>query len=873
MYFFILYVILGCGMAFGRNSTDVLFFKRFGIEYLPFMYVALSIFLALVSVLYAAFADRLSPERLSIAIFTTLILLLVGNWAWITFSDSHAAYPAYFLLYEAASEILIIHSMHYLAQNFDPLQAKRLYPLIMAGTQVGIIFGSLVLAIGAKYIQVQEILLVWSVLLAVNIAMIYQRYKKHGVSTYFRPIHKSNDTIRQSIAQITYGISLMRTSKMLRAASFAFFFMVVTFYILCYSVNRVYTHTFNSEAQLSQFFGFLTATTNGIALLLQIFITNRTIHRFGVKKVNMFFPITSILSYITLLSSYSLVPAILGSINKDAIMPAFRNPVRTIFFNALPDNVQGRARATSIAIVLPLALFVCGLMLILMQKMGTQKYFLTLGMFTGVLYLYCNHLMNKAYIKEILSTLKSKVFIPTGKEVDKLSLEKTGTAQQESDYNIPTTNANKKLLSILMESYPEKAHDLIASYVDKHENNLTKKLIQILSPINPQGFSDVLWELYNEQDDSQSHALILKTLFLLRDIKADKLIPELLSSSKLSLQCSAIIGALHQDNLKIRNRAIMNWQHLLTSEDADKQLACLTLLEYVNHTDNDQTSVLQEYKRIIPNLLNHGTSKQQHFVLEAVQHWPEPKFPEIAEQLTTIYEHSNTLMRILCVKCSSLVYDVDKTLLHKAIEDSNSLVRQQAVQVHYALSGNEAKKTLTNWLSTDINGSPRAQNAYLGLLHEISTDDLQFEKIALEKAEMARLFSLGHQILSKHTDNQSASFQLVKHTLHERIKQYIELAVYAIQGYERDEDTRLLSASINSRDIRHIANACEVLRNFKHRRLGEILSDLVDQKPVKFSKLKNPQFAESANSVLFWCKNQPDPWLSLCAREALKSLA
>jgi len=874
MYFFLLYAILGCGIAFGRNSTDVLFFKRFGIEYLPLMYVALSIFLALISVLYAAFADRLSPEKLSIAIFGTLICLLAANWAWINYGHGDAAYPAYFLLYEAASEVLIIHSAHYLSQNFDSLQAKRLYPLIMAGTQVGIIIGSIVLAISANYIKIQEVLLAWCLLLGINILMIFIWHKQHGSSTYFRPLHKSNDRLSQAASQIKYGFTLIKTSRMLRAASFALFFMVITFYILCYSVNRIYTQTFTSESDLSSFFGMLTATTNGIALLLQIFVTNRVIHKFGVKKVNLFFPVTSMISYLTLLSSYSLGPAILGSINKDAIMPAFRNPVRTIFFNTLPENVQGRARATSVVIVLPLALFVCGLMLILMQKIGAQNYFLGLGMSTAVLYLFFNHLMNKAYISELLSTLRSKVLMPANKFTGSSSSNKRqfpGNAAGRA--GLFNNSASAKLFDILMDSYPEKGYELITVHADQTEASLTEQLLKMLKPVNPHGFTDALWQLYNEQQDPQLKSCILKILFELRDPRANDLIPQLLQCAELQLRSAAIIGALLTGIQGYRRNALDLWQKLVESDNLCEQVASLDLLEYSYIASSSHPALIPAYKNIVVNILDKGDTKQLNDVLSALQYWPEDQFCGLSSYLLTVYDRSNANIRLLCVKCCRLIYKSDLSLLHKAIEDNNPLVRQEAARIHFEMAGDDAKDIFFMWLATGVNGTPVAQNAYLGLLHEISTDNSQFEQIAMIKAELAQDFYIGLQVLAKNSDNQTAAFLLVKHILQERMKQYIELSVYAIQGFEKDEDTRLLSICINSRDSRHIANACEVLRNFKHQRLGQILSDLVDQRPVKFTNIREPKFSDTVKSVLLWCKNQPDAWLSNCAREALKSLA
>ena len=38
-YFFGLFFLIGGGMAMGRGTADALFFKRYGIEYLPVMYI------------------------------------------------------------------------------------------------------------------------------------------------------------------------------------------------------------------------------------------------------------------------------------------------------------------------------------------------------------------------------------------------------------------------------------------------------------------------------------------------------------------------------------------------------------------------------------------------------------------------------------------------------------------------------------------------------------------------------------------------------------------------------------------------------------------------------------------------------------------
>jgi ATP/ADP translocase len=241
---------------------------------------------------------------------------------------------------------------------------------------------------------------------------MFVRHRRYGVSTHYRAPKKSRHQLKDCADQITQGVKFTFSSELLRASSFALFFMVIAFYILCYSVNRIYTQTFDSEESLTRFFGLLTAATSSIALFTQLFITNRVIERFGIRTINLLFPWTTLASLSALTFSFAFPAALLGSLNKDAFMPAFRNPVRSMFFNALPDYIQGRARAMSVAIVLPLALLACGLILILMQRFENPQYFLVPGMIAAGLYLFSSTRMNHAYVSTLLSTLKERLFLP-----------------------------------------------------------------------------------------------------------------------------------------------------------------------------------------------------------------------------------------------------------------------------------------------------------------------------------------------------------------------------------------------------------------------------------------------------------------------------
>ena len=133
-YFIILFFFVGAGMALGRGASEALFFKRYGIEYLPLMYIITSVLLCSISLIYAAFVDRLPSEKFYKILFMVLAVLLLGNWYAASYSTTKLVYPAFFLLYEVASELLLIHCAVYMSQNLVQTQSKRLTPHHSGGT-------------------------------------------------------------------------------------------------------------------------------------------------------------------------------------------------------------------------------------------------------------------------------------------------------------------------------------------------------------------------------------------------------------------------------------------------------------------------------------------------------------------------------------------------------------------------------------------------------------------------------------------------------------------------------------------------------------------------------------------------------------------
>lgn len=235
--------------------------------------------------------------------------------------------------------------------------------------------------------------------------------------------------------------------------------------MLSYSAHVIYNKTFETEEDLLAFFGLLMIVTNVAAMFFQFFITNRVMVWVGVRRTKFIYPITTILSFILLLVQPGFIAAVFASINRDTFMPAFRVPVRQMFFNVLPEYMKGRARAITVAIITPMALFICGLLILAIQRYGNLSVLLIIGLVLSIVYLYFSVRMGKSYVSTLIDSMKEKLFLPTysssvlkDKNIALLEALSRGLASSNDLVSLSYAKA-------LVLAYPDKAVDLLLERV------------------------------------------------------------------------------------------------------------------------------------------------------------------------------------------------------------------------------------------------------------------------------------------------------------------------------------------------------------------------------------------------------------------------
>jgi len=871
-YFLTFFIIVSAGMAIGRSTADALFLKRLGVEYLPVMYLIQSLFLATVSIVYAAFADRVPAESFFKVLFTSLIVLVFTAWLMISFTATSLVYPFYYLVYEVASELLLVHAALYMQQNMNTLQTKRLSPLIFSGVQVGTIIGGVSLALLSPIIGPQNLLLAWCLFLAVGIAIISMRHIKTGASRHFRAPKKGKNLLQDCITDVKKGVKFTYTSELLRAASFALFFMVISFYILCYSVNRIYTQTFESEEALTSFFGALTAATSTTALLMQLFITNRAIQRFGVRKINLLFPITTLVSLLTLISSFTLPAALAGSMNKDALMPAFRNPVRSMFFNILPDYIQGRVRAMSVAVVLPLALMTCGCILLLMQRADNPSFFLVPGVITSLLYILFSRKMNKAYVSTLISTLKERLFLPE----DRMYTDLQGSDKEVLKEVLKGVNHKDDAVAVvfaklLVKSFPDMATDAILNRMGHADTAAKDKLLRMLEALDLSLYKEQLHQLV-DSGDAHLRATAMQLLADQGDEWMLSMANELMNNDNPRLQVVGIRVALH-DGGQENGAALESWKRLLAGEP-HARLAALDLIPVLERVSPDERDrMISGYRKAITSLLGNPENSIRIRSLKGLRYWRHGGDENIESAISGSLASVDPDLREAAASCLHLLPGpAGNRLTIEALGDGSPKVRLAAIESLKAAFP-DYRSIALEWIENS-HGSPRAQQALLESLRQLELTNSEYEKIADAKSEEAWRLQNAINVLdsNEHLEEKSSGLVLLRYTLKERLDQTVQLALYALEPLHEPGMISTIRAGFSSGDTRHAANACEVLCNLDNRPVAMRLNKILVQITSKAPQENTEAAFVGLKDVLNWCINHQDSWLNQCATHAMHSL-
>lgn len=855
-YFLLLNVILGIGMAIGRASSEALFFSRVGVDALPLLYILLSIALLVASLIYAAFVDRWSAERLMRGFAITLLVLLFANGALIQFFEGTAAYYGYFLLYELVSEILIIHMAHYLGQNLDLGQGKRLMPTILAGTQIGMVVGGVIVATLSGLLAAVGFVYLWAGAILVALLLLQWWHRRMGHSPYFYPKPQQRATLRRTAQEIGQGARAIWTIPLARASAVSMFLLVIAFYLLNYAVNKVYVGIFSDEQQLVAFFGWLNAGLSLAAIVTQMLLSNRVIEWLGIKQVSLLYPIGNVVSFIALLLSFSLLPALLGSITRGVLMPAFFSPTNNLIHSIMSRRMQGRVRAALLGLVMPVALVLCGVVLDQLVKGYPFELILWLGAAVSLLYVGSNLWRNRSYHQELVASLKDGIFLR--------NIERQGG---RPDHDIMTLMANNIdqadadsvafFVEMMASHEPCRAARKIADLIPYAADPLRDRLLNVAIDNQLKIDSSLLADLYNRGDE-HLQATVMRLLSVSGDELADKLARTNLTHHNPRIRVESMRHQLRSPGNEAQ--VVPLWQEMFDEERSEHALAMLA--EQLVRLSQPE-HLVTAYQQLFVKMLSSADERTVATALAALGRWPFPISVTLAQLLERQLHGKITRLRQKGYRCLGLLPEERAVnAAWQGMEENHHAIRQASL-AYLQAHGSLTPDSVVLRLGQGTGGHPRQVNALLEYVEDKVMPRAAYETISEGLLTTAQHFAAAGAWIAAREERANARGEVLLYTLQERFHQMLDAAIAALQGCENREELRIVRAVLASGDNGSRARAGEVIYHIRNRDLARRLMEAIDRASNFHHCMQGyrPLFA-SSEEALEWCYGRNDRWLS-----------
>jgi HEAT repeat protein/ATP/ADP translocase len=365
----------------------------------------MSLFSSFSILFYSFLIDKANKQKIiERTLFVSALLCLIFRFLLVTKMPI-----LYYMLYIFAYSLwLTLYTEFWTLANdiCDLRQAKRLYPLfitsgLVGGTISGFCGGSIV-----NVIHTENLIIVWMVMLL--LALLWS--KKIKKIYHKEAAEKKSSGFFISLGEIKEIASSFIRSPYMKAISLVFILYGITIYFLDYQYNFIISKTFTVEDKLTAFYNFYSSFFFLTTFLIQTFLVNRLIMRFGVGNMFLIFPSVVFSGFVFLMISFKFISAIYAKFSRDIVGNSIIETAYPLLFNPLPQKIRGRAMVLVEGLIIPIGIAFSGVILVtLIHKFSTTT-ILLISLIFSFLWLLSTIKLKMEYTRVLIDTLKDTSF-------------------------------------------------------------------------------------------------------------------------------------------------------------------------------------------------------------------------------------------------------------------------------------------------------------------------------------------------------------------------------------------------------------------------------------------------------------------------------
>ena len=396
-----LMMCVSAGAAIGSPGIESLFLSRFGVQFLPYMYVVLGVVIAFTSLGITGLLGRLDSQLIYVRLPLVMALILVAA-RLMTGLDIHWFYPVLWLGMNVYWALLNLFTWGLAGTVFDTRQAKRLFPLFGAGGILGLTFGGLLTKPLVDWLGTENLLWVWS------LSLIAALFLAKRIIRYRLPEKKASNRNRNSLFnEVKRGFYYTRRSSLLRWMALAAVLFSLLYYSVVFPFARAVTAEFILEDDLTAFLGVFQGISMGATFLTALFISNRLYAHLGFMFAILAYPVLYFLGF-TSLTIASVFPVLvifrfLQLLWGEGISEGANHAM----YNLVPAGQREQTRTFVRGVANPIGVSLVGVILITSELLAPPRLIYILGMVAAAIAAILVWLAKQRYGQALIEALQS----------------------------------------------------------------------------------------------------------------------------------------------------------------------------------------------------------------------------------------------------------------------------------------------------------------------------------------------------------------------------------------------------------------------------------------------------------------------------------
>ena len=395
-----LFALIEAGRGLGGNTADALFYTRFGVEYLPYMFMLLGAANFAVSLTYAASLGKFDQRRFFVVVLIALASVILIERAAIALNVS-ALYPVLWISINIISSIIGLLSWNMAGGVCDARQAKRLFSIFVSAGILGSVIGNFVTGPLAHILGTPNLLILYAAAL-----FVCAWFARSIIRHYFKPPLKRGETT-SFIAEVRAGFDYVRASSMFKLMAAGSVLFSILYFSISFPFSRAVSASFSTEAEVAGFLGVFSGIATAVTFLISLFVASRLYARIGVVNAVLLLPIAYLAGFVLFALHFSLINAAVARLLQLVVLGGIAGTAYSTFFNVVPSDKRGQVRSFDSGVPEQIGVALSGVLLILGQRVFTPTQIFIMGMLGSIVCGVLVWRLRRSYGEALLAALRA----------------------------------------------------------------------------------------------------------------------------------------------------------------------------------------------------------------------------------------------------------------------------------------------------------------------------------------------------------------------------------------------------------------------------------------------------------------------------------